>query len=954
MTRIPLFSKKRCLDFLNGCHTDEAVDDFLKDLCVDGSFREAILVASVDLYHKLDDYIAGEIIKSKNLNNIRLTLIMYYIRMSTRTVPFGLFSGVSINSDNNPQSRKWARPDFGWLMRVIKKFEHEYHAQIQYTMNNLAYRKENYLFLPYVTGEPEKQIKLPLPQSQKVLIENEVLISNLRPPLTLENPLRYLIEQLNLISPNDQQKLEKIETCLARYSETEIGEGEAILANAISTMQDLSASPFYVQIDTKIHPPDGILANVNLEEISEFTGFLVQMSKCVNMNIWESYRCSFYKKYGENREIPLYEMIDDELGIGAPASYLHPTNKKFKGEHVRYEVNEKVSSFLWDRFYLACKNKSFIALDEIPNTGGVRCDYADLPPSLDLHLICAPVDGIMKYYFGENVGSTSAGKSFGRFTHLIKEFKDVIDDIKEKEDDITPTDTITCELFYIPRRTRFVNVMTTYSNRDYEMVFYANKTKPEEKNIHIDDVLVGIEQGKFYLKSKRLNKRLLITTNNMLHFNGDANIIRFLKEVTQNGVSDWRIFPWDILFRELTYIPEIRYKNFIIKTEFWKLQKQSFRNFENVSQFIKEFDYYRTRYELPRYIYVRHDGASQLFLDLHNDYCKKIIHRLLRATQHLFISATEKGNNNYCNCEIVVPLIRKHCNKQNNDAMNMNRTNKYTMVSKEERVKVLGSEWVYLKIYGASAWENELIINHILPFTKVILKNIELYFFVRYDDPERHIRLRFKGKDVFYTTNQILLWASNLTKNNVISHFEIGCYEREIERYGGEYGVSIAEEVFFQDSQTSMEILPLLDSNAFSNELIAVVSALIYMRQFGWTIDEQFNWLGSIVRWHDYRSEFAEFWNSNGHLFKHLIETCKVDEPQLLVDIFGVREKAVAKYRSAILKNTVTVSEEAVLSSLIHMSFNRLFGINNDFEKKTLAFARHILYMSIRKIDAIS
>ena len=56
------------------------------------------------------------------------------------------------------------------------------------------------------------------------------------------------------------------------------------------------------------------------------------------------------------------------------------------------------------------------------------------------------------------------------------------------------------------------------------------------------------------------------------------------------------------------------------------------------------------------------------------------------------------------------------------------------------------------------------------------------------------------------------------------------------------------------------------------------------------------------------------------------------------------RSISVRKYREAIQQGIITTSEETIIGSIIHLSFNRLFGINREFERKILSLVRHTLY----------
>ncbi|MFN9500526.1 MAG: lantibiotic dehydratase, partial [Chryseotalea sp.] len=67
-------------------------DEFLKilDLPV---FKESILVSSPDLYQKLIEFNSGIIIDESDKKKVYQSLYRFFLRMSARCTPFGLFSG---------------------------------------------------------------------------------------------------------------------------------------------------------------------------------------------------------------------------------------------------------------------------------------------------------------------------------------------------------------------------------------------------------------------------------------------------------------------------------------------------------------------------------------------------------------------------------------------------------------------------------------------------------------------------------------------------------------------------------------------------------------------------------------------------------------------------------------------------------------------------------------------
>ena len=66
-----------------------------------------------------------------------------------------------------------------------------------------------------------------------------------------------------------------------------------------------------------------------------------------------------------------------------------------------------------------------------------------------------------------------------------------------------------------------------------------------------------------------------------------------------------------------------------------------------------------------------------------------------------------------------------------------------------KRTYQLGEEWLYYKVYCGVRTANSILANEISSLTQELLSDglIDKWFFIRYADPEKHLRLRFKLTD---------------------------------------------------------------------------------------------------------------------------------------------------------------------------------------------------------------
>ena len=143
------------------------------------------------------------------------------------------------------------------------------------------------------------------------------------------------------------------------------------------------------------------------------------------------------KRYGEDREVLLTEMLDNDFGIGAPYSYMHPYAARNRREP-QSEENEKLSAYFWQKLSDAYKkNMPLIIEDDIIENilSDTEIREENLPLSLELNFICKKAVRNC-YIIRSKCGSTGCRKTFGRFTHLVEEYRDLCAHISKEEEHI--------------------------------------------------------------------------------------------------------------------------------------------------------------------------------------------------------------------------------------------------------------------------------------------------------------------------------------------------------------------------------------------------------------------------------------------------------------------------------------------------------------------------------------
>jgi thiopeptide-type bacteriocin biosynthesis protein len=130
-----------------------------------------------------------------------------------------------------------------------------------------------------------------------------------------------------------------------------------------------------------------------------------------------------------------------------------------------------------------------------------------------------------------------------------------------------------------------------------------------------------------------------------------------------------------------------------------------------------------------------------------------------------------------------------------------------------------GSEWLYAKLYAGPATLDQVLLDVVGPLVARVLRAgaADRWFFVRYGDPDWHLRLRFHGRPDRLRAEvlpAVEAATAPLLEDGRLWRLQLDTYEREVERYGGSAGIVPAEQIFHLDSEAALELLALFREDA--------------------------------------------------------------------------------------------------------------------------------------------
>lgn len=258
---------------------------------------------------------------------------------------------------------------------------------------------------------------------------------------------------------------------------------------------------------------------------------------------------------------------------------------------------------------------------------------------------------------------------------------------------------------------------------------------------------------------------------------------------------------------------------------------------------------------------------------------------------------------------------------------------------KVKRSFILGEEWLYYKIYCGHYSADLVLAESILPIVNGLVQKglIVQWFFIRYNDPNNHLRLRFQIENLDNIQVIIKLMQthfSELIKKDLVSDIVTATYKREIERYG-ESTIELVEKLFYYHSEKTVNLIT--NTTPQEDEIARVFASLQMINDllecFNIPLNNRISFVKTMQE--DYKSE-QHIEKENNKKLDFLYRTYRNEiilylqekqEPAYLeglIDLVKITQKEIEVIKEIISMKSSTGLEDFI-SSLIHMNINRIF-----------------------------
>lgn len=249
------------------------------------------------------------------------------------------------------------------------------------------------------------------------------------------------------------------------------------------------------------------------------------------------------------------------------------------------------------------------------------------------------------------------------------------------------------------------------------------------------------------------------------------------------------------------------------------------------------------------------------------------------------------------------------------------------MIKEVKRSFIPGEEWLYYKIYCGIGTTDKMLREFVEPLVDSLFeKNVIIkWFFIRYSDPDNHLRVRFLVKDILYLGLTMFEFKERIScfiESKQIWSVQLDTYNRELERYG-QNTIEQAESFFYYDSENALSII-----NQSKNEKDLLINTLYYIEEiislFDLTKEDQLIFLNRMEA--QFKNEFNAYKNTRKYL-------------SLIYRDFNIQSSWIyssnknnyinevqARFLNFNEKNKLKIPLENILSSFIHMTVNRVFN----------------------------
>ena len=654
------------------------------------------------------------------------------------------------------------------------------------------------------------------------LLTEQLLLSQLELPVTGGSPLAAVIAALPPAAERVRDVLVAVQAELRALDEEPIGapvERYHSLTHRLAQLAEPSSRT--LQIDLQ-RPTDRLgLGAAPLAELMRAVELLHRIARRPPDPLAE-FRTAFHERYG-TREVALVEALDEESGVGFDRSNESAIDPSPLLAGLRF------GSSAADETRFTARDSHLLRRLDVRGGGELHLDDEDLAaladpdplPLPDAFTVRATISAASSAAVAagdylihlQGVNGPSGANLLGRFCGADEALRAAVARHLRAEEAHRP-DAIFAEILHLPEG-RLGNVVLRPTLRGHEICVLGRSGLPRAQQLTLDDLRVSVRGDRVILRSARLDREILprLTTAHNFATRRSLGVYRFLCALQHQGTAG-ASFHWGPL-ANAPVLPRVRHGRVVLSLARWSLDARSLAPLGEGDAAARFFAVQRLRAALglPRRVALV-ESDHVLPIDLDHALSVESFVQLVHRRQLAVLTESFPDPDRLCvespagrfTHELLIPLHRRTPPAPAASATRSSRT-----PSTLQRRFIPGSEWLSFKIYPAIDLE-QLLVRVLAPIIDEVVARgaADRWFFLRYRDPAGHLRLRFGGARQRLTTEVLPAVSAALeplVADGRVWRVQLGTYDREIERYGGDAAMPFCEEIFCADSEAVLALL---------------------------------------------------------------------------------------------------------------------------------------------------
>jgi len=978
--------------------------------------RDALFIASPDLDESLDVWKRDP--DSERGERIERAIVRYFGRMAGRPTPFGLFAGGSVGEigdrtrlliEGQEKYERHSRFDMDYLFALANALGRDpaLRPALVFRPNSSLYRAAGRLHYVearldgknrthhLVAVEDSDGLQATLACAREgsgagslsaaligeevsateadeyvaELIDSQILLPDLDLFVTGRGPAEALADQLRA-RPETVEIGDRLEKAVRDLSTIDAAGPGADPASYRAIARQLEGLPAPVelsrlfQVDMVKQSPEAVLGGAVLDEIIRGVEILRRLTPVPKAGDLSRFREAFLARY-EAREVPLVEVLDEEVGIGFPIA--GGTDDEggplLKGIELSAAAEPTVPWGARETFLLrqltdaAAAGASEIVLDPDKLGELEHKDPLTLPGAFAVVVEVAAASeealsaGNFRLLWKGSDGPSGA-RLLGRFCHADSKLLQFVERHLRAEEALD-SEAVFAEIVHLPEG-RLGNILFRPVLRGYEIPYLGRSGAPIERQIPITDLFVSVSGGRILLRSARLDRRVIPRLTTAHNYGRGLPLYRFLCALREEDAAVSLGWDWGAL-GSASFLPRVVCGRLVLAPASWNVGKDELKRFgaSRGAERFRTIQSWRAERRLPRLI-VLADGDNQLPIDLANTLSVESFVSLVKDRDgarliEMFPGADElcaRGPEGRFLHELIVPFVRTQAAAVDAPSVSSVGEKRQRPATPAVRSFLPGSEWLYAKLYTGVATADRLLLEIVAPLVKEALDSgaADRWFFIRYGDPDRHIRVRFHGvperlwKEVLPALRAA---TAPLETDGRLRKLQLDTYEREIERYGGPEGIELAERVFQADSESVLEILEMLeegDAGAGERWRLAFRGIDALVDDFGFAPPERLALVGAARR--EYGKEFrvdenvkrglGDRFRKESKSLELLLDPAREEESPLAPGLAVLRRRSerlaplIRDLEASAKDGRLTQPLASIARSYVHMHVNRM------------------------------